>query len=359
MSSKIHSLHYLRGLAALLVAFGHSAWFPFDKVPQRLYMGTTLDEMGPSVGNFLHAYTFLPSRTFPVAVFFLLSGYVLEFSLRKNATEFVVNRIFRIYPVFMMSFIFYYAMIKFSGTNISWGNLFGNLFLINSNAVVNVSWTLNIEMRYYLYSAIFAFFGLSGIARAWIFVVLLLWTADSTLFWICYMSIGAIFSDLETKERQAQAQGHDNSVAIGGWLMVLAYTAVFWYVGFARHQIPYKAGTAVGEVSSAIFVFMVAVVKLRHMRDNRILTWLGDISYPLYCIHIPAMVVCWMIFHGRLPGVVIPFLGSALALTAADVLHRTVEEPFIAHGRRLTGLLKERGWYVDLPRLLALVGLRR
>jgi peptidoglycan/LPS O-acetylase OafA/YrhL len=340
MSSKIHVLHFLRGLAALLVAFGHASWFPFDDGAQNQYLGLTLASLGPGDGKLLRSYNHLPSGTFGVACFFLLSGYVLEFSLKKNIVEFLVGRVFRIYPTYLLCFVIFLALMWSAGNNVGLITIIRNILLLDSMAVVNIAWTLAIEMRYYIYSAILAYLGFSGFRRAWIFLIIMYFTKDYTSFWLCYMSIGAIFSDLDMINN-----GNGASARLTrGWLMALLYAGAYWLVAFSGQGIMAGTGTNIPEIGGALFVFLLAVAKLRDLDDNRVLSFLGDISYPLYCVHIPCVAIVWKLGYGRVPSFAIPFVAITVAIAAAWLVHRYVEVPFVEYGRQANRALRERGW---------------
>lgn len=80
--NRYSNLDMARGAAALFVLIDHSI----------------LDFIEPGPGTLLFKIaTFMGS--FGIALFFLISGFVIPFSLKFGSVNFIVRRIFRLYPV--------------------------------------------------------------------------------------------------------------------------------------------------------------------------------------------------------------------------------------------------------------------
>ncbi|MCE2687082.1 MAG: acyltransferase [Rickettsiales bacterium] len=111
---------------------------------------------------------FLSHGNTGVIMFFIISGFVILMSLEKlNIKEFIIHRIFRIYPalfvVSALSLLVYFthrSSINFDGNYI---NLIPNLLLLSdfipaSGLFAIPSWTLIIEIKFYLICLVFFFF---------------------------------------------------------------------------------------------------------------------------------------------------------------------------------------------------------
>jgi len=148
----------------LLVTVGHAFYFPFHLARIDLYDGRTLDQI---TGGFVEPFAlfqYVPGGMFPVAVFFLLSGYVIEISLRRlSPTAFLISRAFRLYPTFFVVFTLYVVVYAALGRELpSLSEGISELFLVKSYTVVVVAWTLLFEVRYYLAMGLLALIGISG-----------------------------------------------------------------------------------------------------------------------------------------------------------------------------------------------------
>lgn len=144
-ASRMGWLDALRGLAALVVVFEHS-----------------LDVLLPEVRR--NVSPWFDFGRYGVFLFFLISGYVVPFSLvrRGSVRAFWVGRLFRLYPAWFVSVG---LMLALGVTGVSWGlpNGLGDRPWISAIAhltmlqdllgvpnVVNVFWTLSYEMVFYL-----------------------------------------------------------------------------------------------------------------------------------------------------------------------------------------------------------------
>lgn len=144
-ASRMEWLDALRGLAALVVVFEHS-----------------LDVLLPEVRR--TASPWFDFGRYGVFVFFLVSGYVVPFSLQRRGSvrEFWAGRFFRLYPAWAVSLVLALALAA-AGVGYGlpaalgdrpWASALAHLTMLQDllgvpNAV-NVLWTLSYEMVFYL-----------------------------------------------------------------------------------------------------------------------------------------------------------------------------------------------------------------
>ena len=135
----IFNIQLLRGLAALAVAFYHTSYV----IP------------GTSHTDFLG-----------VAVFFVISGFIMTHITRASSDQFLLHRLIRIVPLYWLGTAFYAAMVvviypaigKHTDDIVTMTTLLRDLFFIprvdSGGAVIypvlGVGWTLNLEMYFYL-----------------------------------------------------------------------------------------------------------------------------------------------------------------------------------------------------------------
>jgi peptidoglycan/LPS O-acetylase OafA/YrhL len=109
-SKKVDFANTLRGIAALSVVISHyfgvfwlyrSAVSSFINAPE-LPLSTYAI---PNYINWLHKFPLFNWGAYGVALFFIISGFVIPFSLHKvNRLGFCVSRIFRIIPLYIVGF---------------------------------------------------------------------------------------------------------------------------------------------------------------------------------------------------------------------------------------------------------------
>ena len=78
------------------------------------------------------------------------------------------------------------------------------------------------------------------------------------------------------------------------------------------------------------------------MLANRLLAWLGRISYSLYLVHVPGAACGGYLLHTVLPLWLIALVAPVLSIGAADLVYRLVEGPSVAWGHRLSRALTVR-----------------
>jgi peptidoglycan/LPS O-acetylase OafA/YrhL len=104
-------LHYMRGIACLMVVFFHLVSWNIHKywkgVEAIVGNNIFIPLLPDNVLNDLSKYDVQYSEwfgTFGVSLFFLITGFVIPISLaRHNPITFLVNRVFRIYPAYLAS----------------------------------------------------------------------------------------------------------------------------------------------------------------------------------------------------------------------------------------------------------------
>lgn len=96
---KILGIHYLRGIAALMVVFYH--------------LRTTLNHVyaQSDLGDIMFSY-----GAFGVDLFFVISGYIICYSTEKKERymriKYIVRRVFRIYPLLITSLLFTFFFVS-------------------------------------------------------------------------------------------------------------------------------------------------------------------------------------------------------------------------------------------------------
>lgn len=148
------SVHGLRGFAALSVVLFH-IW-------KGAVEGSFLPDYMPSLLK-----AFMLSLSSGVELFFMISGYLISFSVmnHKSVREFIINRAIRIYPAFLPVFLIIFVLGPFAGYDYfdgvsfaQWAGLFfANLFflpgVIPMDAALIVAWTLSYEAFFYVFCA--------------------------------------------------------------------------------------------------------------------------------------------------------------------------------------------------------------
>jgi peptidoglycan/LPS O-acetylase OafA/YrhL len=301
-----------------------------------------------------------------VVVFFLISGFVIPFSIRPDSAApvgaFVIRRVFRIYPAYWLSvplaaFVFYWGI----GATFSASALVANFTLLQSvfglpNAE-GVYWTLIVELAFYLlciallltrslFDARRIALLATVLALAHVFAMFMLWlgrpvVSVGTAFWPLNLSVmrwGALYR-LDTTG--ATDRLCSTLLRALGVLFVIALPIGAALAVHARvvYTIAYS------------LAFLVFLAGMRYVRiETKLTDWLGRISYSIYLFHpiVFQPIYLWLMgqsldspFRGQHLAIYLA-VNVAVTLAVASLVYRYVERPAIRLGHRLASAWEER-----------------
>jgi peptidoglycan/LPS O-acetylase OafA/YrhL len=339
----------LRGIAAMLVVMAHYFGVYFAAQPMIGRM-TASPDLGFVPPPWVRMFELPYQGPGGVAVFFLISGFVIPFSLQRTSRAgFLVNRFFRIFPTYACCLglgllaVWLNAAYWQRPFPFTWRDYAANAALVHNIVRIptldEVNWTLSIELKFYLLGALLPMLFLRrgiGWLLAFLAGTLLVTlvhhaTGRQTLAamegnYLTFMVIGTQFYH--------HAAGHFGSRALAlRVLLALAAFSCTWAFGPQPGQFPSVTVFYYG----AVLVFTLCYCMRGRFRPQRLLDFLADISYPLYCVH-PLFGYCLLklLMHRGLP------FGAAAPLTMAGatglawLVHKAVEQPTNGLGKRLS-----------------------
>ncbi|MBP0491701.1 acyltransferase family protein [Pararoseomonas indoligenes] len=358
-SGRIAFAQGLRGLAALSVLLSHYTQFFWDR------RGTAANFLGlpnwtgpaPAV---LEVHRWLPegfAGHFGVALFFLISGFVIPFSLLdRGRGTFALGRVLRILPTYAaglsVTMLAVLACARHFGQPVPFGvaqwatQLLFIRDLLGLPSIDGIVWTLEVEVRFYLLCLLLApalragrvaplvtaglvmpgtIGAVSALPLSEGGLVALTELAISAQM-ITFMLVGTVFHAWHrgTEARRA---------LLAAGAVLLALFAAQWAVGGMRDAL------VPGLLSYAAALGLFAALFAARHRIRRVpgpLDALARISYPLYVVHGVAgfAVMRLLLEAGWGPGAAI-LAATALAFLAAWLLHRLVERPTQRAAHRL------------------------
>jgi exopolysaccharide production protein ExoZ len=335
----ISNLQLLRALAALGVVFYHTA-FTFNGGVHTEFQG--------------------------VAVFFVISGFIMTHITRDDSGHFFTQRLIRIVPLYWLCTLPFLAM-WFKGTGRAWADasiahIVESLFFIpyrdvngDTLPLLGVGWTLNLEMFFY------AVFALSlAVSRRW----------APALTCAALIAAKIIPSRLDCSALPCEFYAHDyTSFLMAGILSFYAWkalaphmlgrgsivallTAVMVAVFLALNVHPPFAAAALrwspfplGYLMPPLLVISLLLLHSAQLRWKwRLALLLGDASYALYLTH-TIVIEAYRVGRDRLVGDQIAVLNPADSLIAAAalmavcsaiavVVHLRIELPIVRWLRR-------------------------
>lgn len=350
----VWSIHYLRGIAALLVVVYHLRGYLNNIYAQK------------NLGELLFNYGY-----FGVDLFFMISGFVIVSStqFKSSRLSFVTKRFFRIYPLYIVSLVIFIIISK---SEISTIDILKSIAFIHLNysdsapffgySVNYPSWTLTYEILFY-----FIFFVSLCISHKYRFLIC------STLITLSFLSINYFFgnssfsaySSIDSKEIYSPILKILSSPMMIEFIVGMSLFYIFYYLKNSSFIFNNKT---ISIYNSILFVFsiilIVSPISYGHgllkvglgcflllltmliyelsgkLKKINFLCFFGDISYSLYISHVITIKtltsnVYFFSYINQLSG-----FSKLLALLAstilfAYILHKAIEVPFVRIGKNL------------------------
>jgi peptidoglycan/LPS O-acetylase OafA/YrhL len=359
-TARLRYIDALRGLAALLVAWLHSV-YAFRRIA---------DEGGAGGGWLAAPLSAIDVGHVGVVVFFLISGFVIPFSIRPDApapaASFLIKRFFRLFPAYWLSVPLAAAAIFWIwGTAFSSRELLINLTLLQDalgvRSAEGVYWTLPVEIVFYLLCTALLLLGsLFDPRRIGALAVLLVvafavsvpvYQAGKAIlgpniaFWFLNLAV-MLWGTLYRSRRDAVASARGGGAAVLLWGLLFCFVIGLPLLSLTgtpyvrREMVAYIAGFA-------IFLLGTSFVRI----ETRLTDWLGQISYSIYLFHSIVFVsMQWWLLR-QPPGSwwrtqhlgVYMGAGLVVVLIVSTLVYRLVEKPGIDLGHRVAAAWRRRG----------------
>ncbi len=277
---------------------------------------------------------------FGVVVFFLVSGYVIPDSFARHASQrtFWVRRLCRLFPLYWLT-IGIAAILKGVGwlpqtpfyqarlntTYLLNLTMVPNFF--NVPSVLSVFWSMHIEVLFYVVVALVGFLGLQHKPMLVGLLLVLATLAPAFVPGIGFSPYYPLFLTIiwcgATLQRSRAAR--EPLLKVATFLMI-ALLLVWLNEGGSTF------GRAATGATVAAFAFVLVAIHRPAWFQQRVLGWLGSISYSLYLLHLLVLAIVPMVGSPVLSMIV----WLALILLVAAAAERWIERPSIALGKHLT-----------------------
>lgn len=361
--NKIWFLHLLRGVACLMVLYSHIFqlfWIKYNDL-KMFWQGSDLlinvsDVFICRVNEIINNFH-VQFRMLGVALFFLISGFVIPISLEKTkGIPFLIQRMTRIYPVYVIGLLILSCsmLVYCFYTKQHWQYglksiiLNASLFKDWSNVPTmdGINWTLEIELKFYILMAFLVqFFNIKNariaIIIGLVFLILKFLTFILTssfwskpafiinfnIFFLTYMLIGTGYYNF-----------YKRNLSLKKLLFYIVTMVTICFVCMFRNQIfTINILDYYINYSLALLIFTIVYLIKERLAYNRVLNCLANISYPLYVVHgfnsYILMTVLYKYIHNYY---ICTSAALVMSLLLAYILHLVVELPSIAFGKKLS-----------------------
>jgi peptidoglycan/LPS O-acetylase OafA/YrhL len=361
---RVEFANSLRGLAALSVLVSHylGVFWLKREITANLANAPLLpsDSFGiPIYVRLLHPIQEFDWGPFGVGLFFLISGFVIPFSLeRYNRRAFIVGRIFRLYPTYAAGLTLSIAAVYLSGY------YFGRDFPYSTSEVIlhyilgirDLAWSRNIDGIIWTLEIEVHFYALCVVAAAWLRRGSILLASLPVVLCGASLLLGSHMADWGLHDARTYHLAY-----------VVTFNAqflIYMFIGVAIH-LHYRnklSSTALPFVIAMLFglfsltwhsthpdffyqiwsyglslaVFIAAAASANRWPKTRVLSFFADISYPLYVVHGVAGYVGLRILldKGTKPWLAVTITTMG-AIGLAWLVHRWIETPTRHRGQSL------------------------
>jgi peptidoglycan/LPS O-acetylase OafA/YrhL len=245
-----------------------------------------------------------------VYLFFIISGFVIYFSLRKGIKDYVISRFLRLYPLFWVCCTITYVVTFLYGENLPIKRYFISMLLFNDGKMLTMVdgsyWTLTFELLFYFYIGVFVWlFGTKKLE--WFYI---LWLAISFLSFYLKIDQHIVIKLLSVRFAPYFAFGgvlalmvdrytistYKTKLMHGGLLIISSLLPLYISAKLRAQQgmiTNFTGSFDSGEmrVVLSFFVIVPVVVYLSRFsfaktkKISSICFTLGGITYPLYLLH--------------------------------------------------------------------------
>lgn len=354
-NSRLNTLHYLRGLAALFVVAFHF----------RGYLNNVYSQS--DLGNLLFS-----GGTVGVDVFFMISGFIIVFATKKKQpkikmfVDFVLRRFFRVYPLLWFClFVGFLTIYK----HYDFIDMFRSLIPLHENYnkspptfeynLMGPAWTLTYEIYFYFLFSIsmmvnhkFRSFICSGLIFFQVLFIQYLFDGEVSFSalntlnghndFLNFLSntmlfefiVGMMFYELFYSNRLSEFI-QSNKLLLSR--LSYLFLGVFIVLFSARYNNSFGP-QGLGGWALFLFAYVVINDKFNKVKDIRFLSFLGDISYALYISHYivrDSISKYHLLLWEHTSGFSRFIFVFSVSLLIAIFLHFTIEKPCVRLGKRL------------------------
>lgn len=338
---RLYYLDSLRAIAALMVVFSHFV----ERTP---------------LHDLLVFRYFTPGQ-FGVVVFFILSGFVIPYSLKEGpaaVVRFSISRFFRLYPAYWVSVgLAAIAIVYFQKAPLEPKLVMANLTMLQLGMgfqdMFGVYWTLLIELVFYGCCAFLALFGLlkhTGIRFALAMTFLGAALTGAALIYFkgvdlrvgifCALSLmffGSVWRDA--------ILGGVRSARLYSFVWIVCFASIIPLIALWAYDVDRGQGQSAYNYTGSywlgvlFFLLFSGIFKIQ----SRVLVYLGAISYSLYLVH-PFFLELCAVATDMASGfnVVVFLLYLSATIFLSVLIHHGVERPGIKYGQKVAAAFERR-----------------
>jgi peptidoglycan/LPS O-acetylase OafA/YrhL len=357
-SERIWFADVLRALSALLIMAYHLSFLFWSAPAISVLIGekqaTWLSSWGlvPAF-NLLRTWN-IEGGSVGVSLLFLISGFVIPFSLERNGIRaFLVRRFFRIYPSYVCSLLLVLGALwlkSCAGAQpfpYSLQTILMNAFIVQdltgTPSVDGIIWTLEIEVRFYLLCAALAYFrgGLTAttVSMTAAIIALLGW-ASLRYFAMPVLAVHAsrlIFIFIGIAFYSLFSRTWSRSVFMSTSCLLLGLCIFSAY--YSAKAFSYEKCT-LNSYLVALAIFSICYGLRAKIPKLSAIAVIADLSYAIYLVHgVLGYLLMWAIYQYIASPPLATLVACAAALLFAWIFNKNIVRPTNKMGHRVASWL--------------------
>lgn len=291
-----------------------------------------------------------------VVLFFLVSGYIITHVLQTERTgEFLIKRVFRIYPLYMVAVLSEYLLLSAAGKATPLSILLPQLLLIGdfigTPYVLNgVEWTLRLEVVFYIFMAILRYLNLLTNHQKIVPYLLIattllcglvapipiadIWSKGYFTIYAPFLLLGSMFYLFEKKQV--------------GFAMLLFFTGLVFYQYYSLIAIYQKFWLNTHFAFLTFLLFVLTWGFREHIKASPLVLLLSDMTFAVYLFH------NWFFDYAKLelskiniPTIHLDIQSLMALFLVCFLMMRYIEKPGIRCGHRVLTKIRD-------PRLVSI-----
>jgi peptidoglycan/LPS O-acetylase OafA/YrhL len=322
-TKRIPELDSLRGIAALAVVLFHY-FYNYNKHYGHNFYVSDLFDIGQT----------------GVHLFFIISGFVIYWTLTKseNLSQFAWSRFSRLYPVYWAAVIVSFTFTSLVGPadrSVSFTDALINLTMFHEYVgiahVDRVYWTLSIELAFYILVGSALFLGLTKHTTK----ICILWLTLALATRLLNINLGLLHKALILNWCHLFIAGIMFFQVWSGTLKI-KFAAPIFLLSLATAYLANNGLNCI-VVMAFYLIFPLAIFGKIKLLNQKILVWLGTISYSLYLVHQNiGYGIIQKCYSMNIPASVSITSSIIVSLAIAHLLTMYVEKPSMRKLRSLT-----------------------
>lgn len=344
---RYENIDALRAIAALLVVIQH---FFGDIVREAQNQQTPLIEL------IQYSLNSIDLGRFGVILFFLISGFVVPFSIRgaHPLRRFAISRFFRLYPALWLAVITLSIFFVYKGSAPSIATILANMTMFPSflgfHWLSGIYWTLTIELVFYfLCAALFWKNALYAPKIVTAFALLLICSTALPILMrmhvginlpVQYIGLHVSFLYCGLLFRLAMIDKK-----AGAWTGAIIVTIALFSVLFTIGDFSLERGDSfflIGKLPIIVAYILAFIIFISAVYSGKpqssLLSFGGSISYSIYLFHgIAALLVYqFLALTGNWTDLLTGLVSLSLTILISHSVYKYLETPMIALGRKIT-----------------------